>query len=194
MQNNGENCLTKLKLGHNSFTLIELLITIALLAVLTGLLLPSFSLVRKSGSRVACSNNLVQLGKSLEMYTQDNKEYIPYHCTSQKKTDYERLPLNEAILQYAKNNLLFQCPNDYENLYGNEGSSYIWNWLQLEIPGNEKSGRPQYLASPFGMVRASAFPVLVDGSAYHGAKGDKRSFNVLFADWSVNTALEIGFN
>lgn len=63
--------------GGRGFTLVDVLVSVAVISVLIGLLMPSFAMVRESARRVKCSSNLRQIGLGLHMYGQSSNEYLP---------------------------------------------------------------------------------------------------------------------
>jgi len=58
-----------------AFTLVELLVTIAVVAILAALLLPVLSSVRLMAQRISCLNNVKQLALGSFMYASDNSRH-----------------------------------------------------------------------------------------------------------------------
>ncbi|KKR03524.1 MAG: hypothetical protein UT30_C0027G0008 [Candidatus Uhrbacteria bacterium GW2011_GWF2_39_13] len=58
------------------FTLVELLITISIIVILAGLLLPSLQHAKERTKGIACSNNLKQIGLTQSMYSNDFNDWI----------------------------------------------------------------------------------------------------------------------
>ena len=54
------------------FTLIELMVVIAIIAILMSLLLPSLGKARKKSQQVVCTNTMKQMNTALHIYTTDN--------------------------------------------------------------------------------------------------------------------------
>jgi prepilin-type N-terminal cleavage/methylation domain-containing protein/prepilin-type processing-associated H-X9-DG protein len=96
------------------FTLIEVLVVIAIISVLAAVLYPVFARAGANGRKGACMSNLRQIGLALSAYVEDWDSYLPPFTTSidpgaERQTD--RL-LVAALEPYIKNNDIWFCPAD----------------------------------------------------------------------------------
>jgi len=61
----------------SSFTLIEMLVVIAIIAILAGLLLPALARAREESRRKSCDSNLGQIVKACTTYQEPNGDFFP---------------------------------------------------------------------------------------------------------------------
>ena len=62
---------------RKKFTLIELLIVIAVVAILVSLLLPALQSARRKVNTTSCVSSLRQIGQLIHLYIGDNDDYPP---------------------------------------------------------------------------------------------------------------------
>ena len=61
----------------SGFTLIELVVVIAIIAILAAILFPVFAKAREKGRQTSCLSNNRQYAAAMLMYTQDYDETFP---------------------------------------------------------------------------------------------------------------------
>ncbi len=95
------------------FTLIELLIVIAIIAILASMLLPALNRARLTAQSVACLNNLKQQSVCFAQYGLDNKNF-PYYAFKAPNGNWIYWPSFMMYL-YNMNGKIFSCPSFGEN-------------------------------------------------------------------------------
>ncbi|WDE97793.1 type II secretion system protein [Lentisphaera profundi] len=104
------------------FSLIELLIVIAIIGILASLLAPALSKARKTSKMAVCLSTQRQIGIAIQMYTSDNKSYYPaahgnygwddmitsYYGLPWTDADKQEIAMTNTNYSYTK----LQCPSD----------------------------------------------------------------------------------
>jgi prepilin-type N-terminal cleavage/methylation domain-containing protein len=132
---------------RRGFTLVELLATIAIIGLLIALLLPAVQSARESGRRVACSNNLRQIGLGLQHFHASNRS-LPvttsalYGVRGWTASDGRNM---EAVFWAGANDPLWA---EYQAVYGqmrkNASGSIVfapYTWVTGILPFIEQTTR-----------------------------------------------------
>lgn len=171
--------------------MVELLVVIGILAVLTGLLLPSLSRGRGLAQATACLGNLRQVGIALQVYVPDNDDRMP--SMRDRPLDppvpdpslpaLAGLPGPDQVLSNVLGNpLVLRCPADRQGIFDRTGSSYSWNSLLNGQPAD----RLRILSLE---LEAHQVPVFFDKEGFHRSRGERRAVNYLYADGHLRNLL-----
>ena len=111
--------------NRNAFTLVELLVVIALITILLAILLPVLGRAREQARRVQCASNLRQITNAWMMYADNNQGLLPAAAAKIATYAHDWLiwfkPLTQAKLDQSAlapyvgrplNRMLFRCPSD----------------------------------------------------------------------------------
>src|SRR5687768_5264620 len=104
----------------NAFTLVELLVVIAVIAILASLLLPALASAKKRARATQCVNNLKQIGTGAQMYAHDNDNILQLDPLIPGSESWASILFTNVGLSQRE---MFLCPS-YK--------PFLWeNWLNV---------------------------------------------------------------
>jgi prepilin-type N-terminal cleavage/methylation domain-containing protein/prepilin-type processing-associated H-X9-DG protein len=122
-----------------AFTLIEILVVVAIIALLIAVLLPSLSRARENAKASVCASNGHQMGLALQMYTNVYKYTTGHHLTGSSVTPTEHILFPIRLLRAMQANggkrgqaQIFWCPTSI--------SKEKWDGVKRIVPS--QSGLP----------------------------------------------------
>ena len=126
-----------LKNRRAAFTLVELLVVVAIIAILAAILFPVFARARENARRSSCSSNLKQLGLGLRQYAQDYDGRVIIgdvtgHYNGQMNQRFRHVLWMDVVYPYVKSEQIFNCPS--------EGKTHLPGGQQpWQSPGGERA-------------------------------------------------------
>jgi prepilin-type N-terminal cleavage/methylation domain-containing protein len=129
-----------MKRRKKGFTLIELMIVIAIIAILAAVLVPNFMRAREASRLTACKSNLKNISTAVETYSNDYDGLYPGNTSFQEITSSGRNGVNTLANTYIGKPLI--CPaaaKPYTYRLATDSGAGYWIYCPA-APGSEASG------------------------------------------------------
>lgn len=105
---------------QHAFTLVELLVVVAIVSILAAMLLPALSTALDSARTVQCTTNVKRFALSLALYMNDTRDYVPDHAGDDHVTQGRMTPAFPHMRAggYVEDLRILLCPT--------APSTYAW--------------------------------------------------------------------
>lgn len=155
------------------FTLLEVLITIVLVAAVAAIAIPASERLVHKARATHCLSNLRSLGSGLQLYLNDHNNVMPTLVTARESEESEEEAIDNTLDEYLEDERVFCCKGDMKGLCEETGTSYLWN--------NLLNGQDVSSLNFFGFIKdGKRIPVISDKEGWH--KYRDVQVNILYAD------------
>ncbi len=198
--------------GRRGFTLIDVLVTLAVVVLLIGIMLPGLGKVQEISRQLVCRSNLRQVGLGLALYADSSRDQLPnsvfIDLNRQKENEVEYSPENMMTLRlsrgvsrrtnstwdglgllYATEMLpsqeIFYCPSHHGD-FAFKDVVDTWRSPAGEIVGNyHYRGRGPNGSTRLSFIEPSRSAIAADGLRTIADYNHRVGLNVLRADLSL---------
>lgn len=165
------------------FTLVEMLVVMAIIAIISALAVGGWQASQRSARSLACTGHLRQIGTALSRYLSDHDQTFPKLVMARDDKEDKQPALDTELLPYIREKSVFKCPADTAGIAEKTGTSYLWNH---KLNGQRLADLSVTFLRGETITDSHKIMVIGDKEGFH-SEPDK--VNVLYADGHASKEL-----
>ena len=173
--------------SKSGFTLVELMVVIAIIAAILAIALPTLMSGREKANAVLCQNNLKEIYNTIHMFKME-REYYP----KESGVRFFLAPWHRKILeQDPKNAKIYVCPGDENLLQRIEGDYGViqreledWDYVSSDFTSYAGRNQKDY---PLDFKRPASEPIVCDDD--EGGLNHANQVNILYLSGAIDRFL-----